>query len=137
MHFYPYLAFAGSCREAFTLYHEIFGGELVLIPASDAPTGEGMGSDPDLIIHAAIMIGDGLLMGSDDPSGQFDGTNRGMCAHAAVDGPDEARRVFAALAEGGEVQVEVAPTFFSNAFGMCTDRFGTPWMVNGGEPEPA
>jgi PhnB protein len=134
MDFYPYLAFAGSCREAFTRYQEVFGGELVLIPASQAPAGEDVGSNPDLIIHAAVMVGSGLLMGSDDPSGQFDGRNHGMCAHAAVDGPDEARRVFDALADGGEVQLDLAPTFFSNAFGMCTDRFGTPWMVNRGDP---
>jgi PhnB protein len=134
MDFYPYLAFAGSCRDAFTRYQEVFGGELVLIPASEAPSGEDMGSNPDLIIHAAVTVGSGLLMGSDDPSGQFDGRNTGMCAHAAVDGPDEARRVFDALSDGGTVQLDLAPTFFSNAFGMCTDRFGTPWMVNGGDP---
>jgi PhnB protein len=42
-----------------------------------------------------------------------------------------ANRVFDALADGGNVTQAVQPTFFSEAFGMCVDRFGTPWIVNG------
>ena len=49
----------------------------------------------------------------------------------------EANRFFAALSEGGTVTQELIPTFFSEAFGMCVDRFGTPWMVVGPQPAPA
>ena len=49
---------------------------------------------------------------------------------------DDAKRVFAALSEGGTVSQDLIPTFFSEAFGMCTDRFGTPWMVVGPDPNP-
>ena len=49
----------------------------------------------------------------------------------------DAERVFNALAEGGDVTQELIPTFFSEAFGMCTDRFGTPWMIVGPQAQPA
>jgi PhnB protein len=132
MAFRPYLAFAGNCREAFTRYQEIFGGELALLTMSDAPADGGSpppGANPDAIMHAALTSSEGLLMGADDPSGKFDGQVRGMCVNCSLDDAAEAKGVFDALAEGGQVQMPLGNTFFSPAFGMCTDRFGTPWMV--------
>lgn len=41
----------------------------------------------------------------------------------------EADRLFNALADGGEVQMALAKTFFSPRFGMVADRFGILWMV--------
>ena len=75
MAFYSYLFFSGNCREAFTRYQEIFGGELRLIAMSDAPPGEAP-ADPaaaDLIMHASLTNGDDLLMASDDPTGDASG----------------------------------------------------------------
>jgi PhnB protein len=80
-------------------------------------------------MHAALTAGDELLMGADDPSGGFDGRVNGMCLNYAAPDAAGAQRVFDALAAGGEVQQPLGETFFSPAFGMCTDRFGTPWMV--------
>ena len=137
MAFHPYLAFAGNCRDAFNRYQEIFGGELVLLPMSDMPTDEPVAAEQaDLIMHAALMSGDGLLMGADDPTGEFDGQARGICVNATAPDVAEAQRVFQALSEGGEVQMALTETFFSPGFGMCIDRFGIPWMVNT-EQEPA
>jgi PhnB protein len=131
MAFRPYLAFAGNCREAFTRYQQIFGGELVLLTAADMPPGpEGSPAPPtDAVMHAALTSPVGLLLGADDPSGGFDGQVRGMCINVALDDAGEAKRVFDALSEGGEVQMPLAETFFSPAFGMCLDRFRQPWMV--------
>jgi PhnB protein len=132
MAFQPYLSFAGNCRDAFTRYKEIFGGELVLLTFADAPADAGppgAGVPNDAVMHAALMTGDGLLMGADDPSGGFDGSIHGMCVNFGVADAGEAKRVFDALAEGGQVQMPIGETFFSPAFGMCIDRFGTPWMV--------
>jgi PhnB protein len=128
----PYLAFAGNCREAFTRYQQILGGELVLLSMADAPAEAGSpppGVNPDAIMHAALMAPDGLLMGADDPSGNFDGNVHGMCVNLALSDPSEAKRAFDALSDGGQVQMPLGETFFAPAFGMCTDRFGTPWMV--------
>jgi PhnB protein len=140
MAFRPYLAFAGNCREAFTRYQQIFGGELVLLTMADVPADAGRpppGAQADAIMHAALTAGDELLMGADDPSGNFDGTVDGICVNCSLPDAAEAKRVFDALADGGEVQQPLAETFFSPAFGMCTDRFGTPWMVMVEMPMPS
>ena len=89
----------------------------------------------DVVIHAALMIGDDLLMGSDDPTTDSFGPVQGMMASYDAADEDDARRVFDALTEGGTVTQPLEATFFSSAFGMCIDRFGTPWMI--GAPEPA
>lgn len=140
MAFHPYLAFSGNCRDAFTRYEEIFGGELVLLTMADAPAEAGPpreGVKADAIMHAALMTDDGLLMGADDPSGSFDGKVHGMCVSCNRPDTTDAKRVFDALAEGGQVQMPLAETFFSPAFGMCIDRFGVPWMVTVDVPAPS
>lgn len=131
MAFRPYLAFSGNCRDAFTRYQEIFGGEVVLLTMADMPAADDSGpeGDPNAVMHAALTSDIGLLMGADDPSGQFDGQVRGMCVNCPVADGDEARRVFDALAEGGQIQMPLGETSFAPAFGMCIDRFGTPWMI--------
>lgn len=130
MAFHPYLFFGGNCREAFTRYQQIFGGELVLLPASDAPSEEGVPAvQGDLIMHAALTFDGHLLMASDDPTDGFGGMH-GMHVHCSVADPAEADRVFEALADGGEITMPMAETFWSPKFGSCVDRFGTPWMVD-------
>ena len=135
MAFRPYLFFGGNCREAFTRYQEVFGGELTLMAMKDVPGETPPPGQEDVVIHAAVAIGDDLLMGSDDPMNESFGPVQGMMVSYDATDADDARRVFDALAEGGTVTQSLTPTFFSEAFGMCTDRFGTPWMV--GAPEPA
>lgn len=129
MSFHPYLFFGGNCRQAFERYHEVFGGELVLITFGDMPGGDAPAGSPDLIAHAALKIGDDLLMASDDPINVPFGPVHGMQVNVALPDAAEATRVFDALADGGTVGQAIGPTSFASAFGMCTDRFGTPWMV--------
>jgi PhnB protein len=135
MAFHPYLTFGGNCREAFTRYQEIFGGELVLLPMSEMPSDQPAPPDQaDLIMHAALTFEGHLLMASDDPTGNFQGV-QGMHVNYTVPDVAEAERVFEALTDGGEVTMPIAETFWSPMFGMCIDRFGTPWMVNAEAPE--
>jgi PhnB protein len=132
MAFRPYLAFAGNCREALTRYQEIFGGELVLLTMADTPADAGPpppGAKSDAIMHSALTSDKGLLMGADDSSGNFDGKVNGMCVNCSVPDVADAKRIFDALSNEGQVQMPLGETFFAPAFGMCTDRFGTPWMV--------
>jgi PhnB protein len=136
MAFRPYLFFGGNCRDAFTRYQQIFDGELTLITMKDVPGEEPPADKADMIIHAALVIGDNVLMASDDPMSDDFGPVQGMMVSYDAADVDEANRVFNALAEGGTVTQALQPTFFSEAFGMCTDKFGTPWMVVGPQPEP-
>jgi PhnB protein len=136
MAYRPYLFFGGNCREAFTRYEEIFGGELTLMSMKDAPGPEPAPPEvADMIIHAALVAGDNLLMGSDDPTAVDFGPVQGMMVSYDASDDDDAKRVFEALADGGTITQALEPTFFSSGFGMCVDRFGTPWMVVA--PDPA
>jgi PhnB protein len=136
MAFHPYLFFGGNCRDAFTRYQEIFGGELTLLTPKDMPSDEPAPTDQgDFIMHAALMVGGQLLMASDDPTTDSFGPVQGMMVNYSTTDVDDAKRVFEALADGGSVTQPIEATFWSPAFGMCVDRFGTPWMV-GADPAP-
>jgi PhnB protein len=129
MAFHPYLYFNGNCREAFSRYQEIFGGELFMTKMSDAPLDEAVPADQaDLVIHAALTVDGELLMASDDPTGKV-GPMEGISVNYSATDVAGVRRVFDALASGGQITQPLTETFFSPAFGMCVDQFGTPWMV--------
>ncbi|WP_299904641.1 VOC family protein [uncultured Paracoccus sp.] len=135
MQFIPYLSFQGECRPAFTTYAEIFDGTLELMPFSDMPPGDGMPSLPPeqagWIMHGSVTLPDGgLVMGADMPP-QFGGERMaGASVAISLPSPAEVNRVFDALkADAQRIAMEVGPTFFSPAFGMVTDRFGTSWMI--------
>lgn len=132
MSFHPYLFFSGgTCAEAFQRYQEIFGGELQVMTNADAPDASDAmpGAEPHHVMHASVQVGEGFLMGSDDPTGDG-GPKVGVAV--AFSAPDTAtgERVFAALAEGGEVFAPFGPTFWSPGFGSCLDRWGVNWMVD-------
>ena len=135
MSFNPYLFFSGDCGEAFTRYHEIFGGDLNVMKQTDVPEDSRMpGASPDSVLHASITLGAGVLMGADDPTGSG-GPKVGAAVAYTSDDEAESKRVFDALSDGGDVTAPFGPTFWSKGFGMCTDRFGVPWMVDtAGEP---
>jgi PhnB protein len=134
MSFHAYLFFSGTCKPAFTRYNEIFGGELFLMTNADAPDGGMPGAGPDMVIHASITLADGaMLMASDDPTGDGAGTKGVSVSYTAKD-TSEAKRVFDALSEGGEVTGPLQETFFSPMFGTCVDRWGVAWMVNTAQP---
>ena len=133
--FNAYLFFSGTCREAFTRYQEIFGGELFVMTNADAPDGAMPGAPADAVIHAALTLDNGgLLMASDDPGGDGSGTKGVSVSYTAKD-PGDAKKAFDALAKGGEVTSPMQETFFSPAFGTCTDRWGVAWMVMAPAPE--
>ena len=135
MQFQPYLMFDGNCAEAMLFYERVIGGKLESMlkfsempePCADMPAGSG-----DRIAHACLVLDGAMLMASDTMPGQpFEGMKNFSVALTFAT-PDAARDVFDALAEGGKVTMPLGKTFWAEAFGMATDRFGTPWMVNGG-----
>jgi PhnB protein len=133
MAIHPYLFLSGTCRKAFTRYEEIFGGKLEVMPASEAPEGQWPGEPGDFIMHAALTFGDNVLMGSDDPTGDG-GPVKGMALSYTAPDVAEAERVFGELAKNGEVTMPLEEAFWAPLFGMCTDEFGTPWMVDVAAP---
>jgi len=145
----PYLHFNGNCRQAFEAYKQIFGGDVFQMtygdappqPAGAAPPPEGCGdvatTAKDRIMHVTLAQGQApFLMGSDMPPNMEKQASAGMAVALNCDDNAEAERVFKALAEGGNVQMPLAETFWAERFGMCVDRFGTPWLVNGIYKQP-
>ncbi len=127
----PYLTFDGQCEAAFKFYQKVLGGDIVaMIPHEGSPAAEHVPPEwRSKIMHARLAIGDRVLMGSDAPPDRRE-PMKGFSVTLGVDDPAEAERVFHALAEGGAVCMPIQKTFWAERFGMCTDRFGTPWMVN-------
>ena len=131
MQFNPYLVFNGTCAEAFRFYEKVLRGHIDTMSTH----GETEARDhvpanwQDKIMHVQMTVGDTILMGSDAPPDHYR-TPQGFSVSIQVNDADEADRVFAALAEGGEVRMPIQKTFWAQRFGMLTDRFGIPWMVN-------
>ncbi|NSL54432.1 VOC family protein [Uliginosibacterium aquaticum] len=132
-----YLNFPGTAEEAFSFYKSVFGGEFAtLMRYKDGPgCPEGGELPPELgdkILHISLPIGANMLMASDALPPLCPpvttGSNVSLSLHPESEA--EARRLFAALSEGGQVQMPFQPMFWGALFGMCADRFGILWMVN-------
>ena len=127
----PYLLFNGNCAEAFKFYEQTLGGKIEgLFTYSGSPAAEHAPPEwGDKVMHATIAIGDQKLMGSDPPPGHYE-QPKGMSVSISLNDPEKGERIFNALAEGGTTTMPFQKTFWASGFGMCTDRFGIPWMVN-------
>jgi PhnB protein len=135
----PYLQFGGRCAEAVEYYRQHLGAHRIeLMPFRGSPAGAGAPAEwQDKIMHGEFHIGNELLMASDGMHGQpFEGM-KGASIVLRTESDTEARRLFAALGDGGIVTVPMAETFFATLFGMLTDRFGVAWMVIHVKPRPA
>ncbi|HEX6987589.1 MAG TPA: VOC family protein [Planctomycetaceae bacterium] len=127
----PYLFFDGRCEEAIEFYRKSLGAEvthLMRFKDSPEPCQEGMTPPGDKVMHASFRIGETEVMASD---GNCQGRPQFQGISLALSAPDAAaaERLFAALAEGGQVQMPLTATFFSPKFGMVADKFGVSWMV--------
>lgn len=128
-----YLMFDGQCEEAFNFYVQCLGGKLELMRYSEAPDsacGDLPAEYQQRIMHACLTLDEQLLMASDSaPPYVYEGI-KGCSIALNADSIAEAERLFAALAEQGQVQMPMQATFWATRFGMLVDRFGVPWMVN-------
>ena len=130
------LSFNGQCGDAFAFYEKALGGKIgSVMTYAGSPMEKDVPAEwRDKVMIADMRIGDMTIMGSDSPPGYYRGTPQGYDVVLIVDDPAEARRLWDALSEGGTPQMPLAETFWSPAFGMCADRYGTQWMINC-EPE--
>jgi len=129
-----YLNFNGNCRDAVEFYAEVFGTDKPDIMAfGDAP------KDPayplpdearNLVMHARLAIGGSTVMFSDVfPGMPFVQGNNVSLSYSGND-PDEIKKLFARLSEGGQVGMELQETFWSKIYGNLTDKFGIQWQLN-------
>ena len=127
----PYLFYNDNCEAAFKFYEKVLGGKIeMMLRADEGPADMKPGPGREkLIMHARMSIGGQVLMASDSPPEHFHKL-QGFSVSLTVNDPADAERKFKALSEGGSVNMPFGKTFFSKGFGMCTDQFGIPWMVN-------
>jgi PhnB protein len=128
----PYLNFNGQCAEAFRFYEKVLGGKIEgMFTYGEAPNaGEMPSISSDQIMHARLVVGDQVLMGSDSPPEYYE-KPQGLYVSINVEKSVDGRRIFNALADKGTVKMPFEKTFWAaGGFGMVVDRFGTPWMVN-------
>src|SRR4051812_24653188 len=127
----PYLMFDGRCEAAFKFYAKVLGGKLVAMLTHEGTPASGQVPDDwkSKIVHARMTVGDFTLMGSDAPP-QHQEEMKGFSVNITVDDPAEADRIFKGLSENATVRMPIQETFWAVRFGMLTDQFGTPWMVN-------
>lgn len=130
MSFTPYIFFDGTCSEAIDFYAEVFGADNVMkMPYSEAPPDVGLPPSEDRLMHAQINVGDTVFMCSDNPEGSPKTTHAGFAVSHVTETLAEAQKTFAKLSDGGTIVMPFEATFFTEGFGMCNDKFGTPWMI--------
>jgi PhnB protein len=134
-----YLFFEGNCAEAMRYYERTLGGKIEMMMTNGESPEAGQecpGGSADAVLHAHLIVQGRSLMASDwmapDP---YPGM-KGFSISLSYDTPAEARRIYDALSAGGKATMPMAKTFWSEAFGMLVDRYGTPWMVSAASPKP-
>ncbi len=130
----PYLSFEGRCEEAVEFYRAAVGAEILMLMRFKESPDQSMVSpnSADKVMHACMRIGESMVMASD---GRCTGHAAfgGVALSLTVSDDAEAERMFAALAQGGQVTMPLTKTFYASSFGMLSDRFGVQWMVIGGQ----
>lgn len=132
MQIQPYLFFNGRCEEALEFYRGALGAEVtMLMRFKESPAPHPPGTVPegwgDKVMHASFNLGQATVMASDGCGGTAE--FKGFSLSIGLADQNEVDKVFASLSDGGSVQMPLGKTFWSERFGMVTDRFGVGWMV--------
>ena len=130
MHVQPYLNFDGRCEEALEFYKTAIGAKVrMLMRWKDSPDQSMCTPDnANKVMHSQFDIGESTVMASD---GRNSGKPNfhGIALSISAGSEAKADGLFAGLAAGGQVQMQLGKTFFSPRFGMLTDKFGVGWMI--------
>lgn len=129
----PYLAFNGNCADAMRFYAAALGGKLDMLTFGQSPMADQTPENArNQIMHARLTLeqNGSLYAGDTPPHMTYQGIH-GVSIALNYDAVAQAERAFNALADGGKVTMPFGPTFWAKRFGMVTDKFGCPWIVNG------
>jgi len=129
----PYIAFRGNCREAIDFYKQALDAEEIFSQTYGESPMADMGS-ADAIMHATIKIGESTIMMCDDFHTENFTTGGNVSLAIGLNDTDKANTIFTNLSDGGKVTMPLDKTFWAEAFGMLTDKFGINWMVNCDKP---
>ena len=131
----PYLNFNGNARQALEFYTSVFGGDLTLSTFADF--GNQGSPDADRIMHGLLETADGLtIMAADVTSDMTYQAPAGFSVSISGDDADALHGYWEKLSASGTVTMPLAKQVWGDEFGMCTDQFGVPWLVNISQPQP-
>ena len=134
MNLYTQLNFGGNCEEAFRFYEKHLGGTITMMMSQSQAPG-APGSAGKAIIHARMNIGETVLIGNDVPGDVFK-PMRSAYMYLSLDSAEKAESVHELLAEGGQIFMPMAETFYATRFSMLRDRFGVSWTIIHERPRP-
>lgn len=132
----PYLSFKGDCEAAFKLYEQCLGAETgTIFRYAGTPLASQVPADwSDRVMHGTLKLGGQILMAGDVAPDRYEAP-RGFSLSLHIESSADAERIFHELARDGTVVVPLEKTFWADRFGMVVDRFGIPWVINGGAPD--
>ncbi len=131
MNFIPYLSFDGRCEAAFKFYEKCLNAKITgTFPYGDSPMAQGAPAGWEKkLMHASLMMDDGVLMGADMTPEHYK-KPEGFSVSINVKDVAQAEKIFHALSENANIKMPIQQTFWAERFGMLTDQFGIPWMIN-------
>jgi PhnB protein len=122
-----YVNYRGNCEQAFHFYEQQLGGRITgMVRHGDMPNPDLPADWGGKVLHARIEIGSTVLMGADIPTAE---PMRSAYLTLTLDREEDAERVYALLADGGEIFMKMERMPFANRFAMLRDRFGASWML--------
>ena len=130
----PYIAFKGNCREAIEFYKSALDAEVLFTQTVGESPMSGMGPAEN-IGHCTMKVGDSTIMMCDDPSPNPAQGGGNISLAIGLNDPERAKQIFGKLARDGSVIMPLEKTYWAEAFGMVTDKFGVRWMVNCDAPK--
>jgi PhnB protein len=125
----PYLAFPGNCQEAIDFYKNALNAEVLFVQTVGESPMRDMGPASN-IMHSTVKVGDSHVMMCDDPRPGSAAAGGNVSLAIGLDDPGQAQQIFRNLAKDGTVVMPLEKTYWAEAFGMVTDKFGIKWMVN-------
>ncbi|HWZ51112.1 MAG TPA: VOC family protein [Granulicella sp.] len=138
MKLHTYLNYGGNCEQALRFYEQHLGGKILMsMTYGEMPGGSSVPAGWEkAILHARLRLGETEIMASDVEPERFQ-PMRSVYRSLSVPSSEEAERIHALLAAGGEIFMEMQETFFAFRFSMLRDQFGTNWMLIHERPMPA
>lgn len=134
----PYLSFRDNAKEAMEFYQTVFGGELAMSTFGEYHASEDP-AEAEKIMHGMLTVGNGMmLMGADTPNSMELSAGSNFAVSLSGDDEAEIRGYWDKLSDGGQITMPINMAPWGDIFGMCTDKFGVPWLFNiaGGAQAP-
>ncbi len=125
----PYIEFQGNCRQAIEFYKSALDAEVLFTQTVGESPMSDMGPAEN-IMHCTIKIGTSTIMMCDAPRLDSTGGSGNISLTIGLNDPARAQQIFEILAKDGSVIMQLEKTYWAEAFGILTDKFGVKWLIN-------